>query len=152
MRGHVRKRGNKYVVVYDEGRDVAGKRIQRWRSGFDTKRDAEKALTEILASLEQGSYAQPTTKTVTQFLGEWLAAVQGQVRPSTWASYKMLIDCHIAPRVGSTPLQKLSAPQLNTMYAAMLKDGRRDEKGGLSVRTVRYAHTVRRRPSPRPRP
>jgi integrase len=57
----------------------------------------------------------------------------------------MLVDKHISPRIGSTPLQKLNAPQLNAMYADMLKSGRRNGKGGLSVRTVRYAHTVVRK-------
>ena len=57
----------------------------------------------------------------------------------------MLVDKHNIPRIGSTPLQKLTAPQLNAMYADMLKNGRRNGKGGLSVRTVRYAHTVIRK-------
>jgi hypothetical protein len=70
MRGHVRKRGNKWAVVYDEGRDENGKRIQRWQSGNKTRRDAERGLTEILGRLEQGSYAQPSSKTVADFLAE----------------------------------------------------------------------------------
>jgi len=49
------------------------------------------------------------------------------------------------PRIGSTSLQKLNAPQLNAMYAEMLESGRRNGKGGLSVRTVRYTHTVIRK-------
>jgi integrase len=145
MRGHVRKRGNKWAVVYDEGRDENGKRIQRWQSGYKTRRDAERGLTEILGRLEQGSYAQPSSKTVADFLAEWLETIKGQVRPTTLSSYRMLVDKHISPRIGSTPLQKLNAPQLNAMYADMLKSGRRNGKGGLSVRTVRYAHTVVRK-------
>jgi hypothetical protein len=122
-----------------EGRDENGRRIQRSRSGLKTRRDAERALTEILNHLEHGSYAQPSTVTVAEFLGEWLEAVRGQLWPNTWSSYKMLVDKRIGPRIGSTPLQKLTAPQLNAMYADMLRNGRRNEKGGLSVRTVRYA-------------
>lgn len=105
MRGHVRKRGNKWAVVYDEGRDENGKRIQRWQSGYKTRRDAERGLTEILGRLEQGSYAQPSSKTVADFLAEWLEAIKGQVRPTTLSSYRMLVDKHISPRIGSTPLQ-----------------------------------------------
>ena len=74
MRGHVRKRGSKWVVIYDEGRDANGRRIQRWQSGFKTRRDAERGLTEILGRLEQGSYAQPSNKTVSEFLAAWLEA------------------------------------------------------------------------------
>src|SRR6266508_6851328 len=132
---HVRKRGNKWAVVYDEGRDESGRRIQRWRSGFKTRREAERELTEVLSRLEHGIYAQPSSKTLADFLEEWLQAVRGQLRPTTWSSYKMLVDKHIVPRIGSTPLQKLTALQLNAMYADMLERGRRNGKGGLSVRT-----------------
>jgi integrase len=133
------------VVVYDEGRDENGRRIQRWQSGFKTRRDAERGLTEILGRLEQGSYAQPSSKTVSEFLAEWLEAIKAQVRPATLSSYRMLVDKHVSPRIGSTPLQKLNAPQLNAMYAEMLESGRRNGKSGLSVRTVRYTHTVVRK-------
>jgi Arm DNA-binding domain len=36
MRGRVRKRGSRWAVVYDEGRDEDGKRRQRWHGGFAT--------------------------------------------------------------------------------------------------------------------
>jgi Arm DNA-binding domain len=41
MRGHVRKRGTTWTVVYDEGHDENGRRRQRWKSGFATRREAE---------------------------------------------------------------------------------------------------------------
>ena len=52
MRGHVRKRGNTWSVVYDEGRDENGRRIQRWRGGYRTKGEAEQALTKVLDALD----------------------------------------------------------------------------------------------------
>jgi Arm DNA-binding domain len=38
MRGHVRKRGNTWTAIYDEAEDENGKRKQRWRGGFATKK------------------------------------------------------------------------------------------------------------------
>lgn len=39
MKGHVRKRGSKWVFVVDVGRDEkTGKRIRKWFSGYDTKK------------------------------------------------------------------------------------------------------------------
>jgi integrase len=147
MRGHVRQRGKKWCVVYDEGRDDDGRRIQRWQSGFATKREAEAALTKILNTLAEGEYVRPTTDTFGGFLEEWLAAIEPQLRPSTFASYRMMVAKHIRPRLGSVKLQKLSALKLNAAYAAMLRDGvlHATEQRGLSPRTVRYAHTIIRK-------
>jgi hypothetical protein len=70
-RGIVIKRGKTYSVVLDLGRGGADKRIRKWHSGFATKRDAEKARTELLAQLDKGSYVAPTAMTVAAFLDEW---------------------------------------------------------------------------------
>jgi integrase len=56
MRGHVAKKGNKYYIVVDSEKDEAtGKRKQKWLSGYDKKRAAERALPTILAQLMNGT-------------------------------------------------------------------------------------------------
>jgi integrase len=149
MRGHVRKRGNTWCVVVDVGRDSeTGKRRQSWKSGFRTRREAERGLTELLGRLEGGSFVEPTRQTVGDFLCEWLSAIEARgLRPNTLSTYRMLVEKHLIPRVGSVPLQKLSASHLNAAYADMLASGRRNVKktSGLSPRTVRYAHSVIRK-------
>jgi integrase len=143
MRGHVRKRGKTWSVVYDEGRDEDGKRKQRWKSGYRTREDAENALADIIVRLNQGAYVEPTKQTTGHYLDEWLEAAKVTLRPSTFSSYKGLVDQHIKPGVGTIPLQKLTGGHLNALYSKMLdKKGRKDGKGGLSPRTVSYAHAV----------
>jgi integrase len=63
MRGHVRKRGSTWTVVYDEGHDEHGKRCQRTKGGFATRRDAQAFLTATLQRLGEGSYAAPSVST-----------------------------------------------------------------------------------------
>lgn len=149
MRGHLRKRGSSWCVVVDVGRDPeTGKRRQSWKSGFRTRRDAERGLIELLGRLEGGSFVEPTRQTVGDFLCEWLAAIEVRgLRPNTLSTYRMLVEKHLIPRVGSVPLQKLSASHLNSAYGDMLASGRRNVKtaAGLSPRTVRYAHSVIRK-------
>ena len=145
MRGHLRKRGNKWVVIVDVGYDGDGRRRQRWHSGFDTKRDASKALTEILGRIQGGAYVEPHKMTVAGFLREWLDAMRATLRPSTWESYRLNTEAHIIPRLGSVPLQQLTAAGLNAFYADLLAEGRRAREGGLSPRTVRYVHTILRK-------
>lgn len=109
MRGHVRRRGQKWAVVVDIGRDEHGGRKQKWFSGYCTRRDAEAALTEIANRLQTNTYVAPTKATTAEFLAEWIESTRTTIRPSTWASYKMNVERHIIPATGAIPLQKLSA-------------------------------------------
>lgn len=146
MRGHVHKRGNAWYVVVDLPRDpISGKRKQKWHSGFRTKRDADRALTEILSRLDQGTYVEPTKQTLSSYLDDWLAATKPTLRASTYATYASIVETQIKPRVGSLPLPSITATRLNAMYGELLASGRRDGKGGLSPATVRYVHAVIRK-------
>ncbi len=122
MRGHVRKRGSLWCVVVDVGRDPeTGKRRQSWKSGFRTRREAERGLTELLGRLEGGIFVEPSRQTVGDFLREWLTAIEARgLRPNTLSTYRMLVEKHLIPRVGSVPLQKLSASHLNAAYGDIL--------------------------------
>ena len=91
MRGHVHKRGDTWTVVYDEGHDENGRRRQRCKGGFHTRREAQRFLTDVLARLGDGCYAQPSKLTLAEFLnGEWLPAIEGTVRPLTYAQHVRL--------------------------------------------------------------
>ena len=142
MRGHIRRRGRTWSVVVDLGRDDRGQRKQKWHSGYRTKRDAERALVEILGRLERGTYVEPTRQELGAYLREWLPAVRSTVRPGTWNSYRTNMERHVIPRIGTVPLQRLGAEHLNGLYAELLEGGRCDGRGGLSPRTVRYTHTI----------
>lgn len=147
MRGHVRKRGARWCVVVDVGRDPdTGRRIQKWHSGFVRKRDAESAVSAIVSKLEDGSYVEPSKLTVGRFLtDEWLPAIRATIGEGTLESYARNVRAHIVPAIGGVPLQRLTPAHLNAMYADLLESGRSDGGGGLSPRTVRYCHTIVRR-------
>jgi integrase len=123
--------------VVDVGRADDGKRIQKWGSGFERRKEAEAGLTEALENLRTGSYVEPAKLTVAQFLrDEWLPAMRGSLRPSTFDSYGMIVRTRIAPEVGSVALQRLTPSTLNAMYANLSER--------LSPRSVRYTHAVMR--------
>ncbi len=145
-RGTVRqdpKSGLWYFVV-----DVAplgARRRQVRRRGFATKRDALTELTKVQHSTDRGTFVVPGRKTVSAYFEEWLAAQRARLRPSTLASYGQQLRLHILPRIGEARLQMLSAKDLDLMYADLLTDGRRDGRGALSHRTVRYCHAIIRK-------
>jgi Arm DNA-binding domain len=98
MRGHAYKRGASWTVVYDEpGQD--GKRRQRSKGGFATRRDAQRFLTDTLARLGAGSYATRARLTVGTFVVErWLPAIRTRVRTSTFGSYSRNVKGHVVPK------------------------------------------------------
>ncbi len=142
MRGHVRRRGSKWAVVVDVGVGGNGKRKQRWHGGFCTRKDAEKALTEILGRLQSGGLRRTTQGALAAFLRAWLETRKAQLRPSIWHGYRKNIEAHVSPGLGSILVQQLTPQRLNAFYANLLSGGRRNGAGGLSARTVRHIHVV----------
>jgi hypothetical protein len=116
MRGHVRKRGNTWAVVYDEGSGEDGKRRQRWRGGFSTRREAQAFLTSILSTLGDGSYISPSKLTIREYLiEEWLPAIESTVRPLTFTQYESIVRLRLLPRLGHIRLQALTGGHLNAL-------------------------------------
>ena len=146
MRGSVIKRGSGWSVVIDAGRDPSGKRIRKWHSGFATRKEAERARTEILSRLDRGTYVEPTRRMLGEFLDqEWLPAIQARIRPSTWDSYARNLRLHVLPALGAEHLQSITPARLNRFYAELLERGRANGRGGLAPKTVRYVHGILRK-------
>lgn len=64
-----------------------------------------------------------------------------RVRPSTLDGIRGAVS-HLNPAIGHLRLQDLTPRHLNDVYVALLRDGRKDGRGGLSSRTVRLIHGV----------
>jgi integrase len=142
MRGHVKQRGATWSYWVDAGRNENGLRKQITKGGFATKREAERALRDVIGKLDEGSFVEPSKDTVAKFLRRWLDSIRSSVRPSTFAAYSTLVEAHIIPHLGTLLLQRLSAATLNSFYADLSENGRRIGSGGLSPRTVRFIHAI----------
>lgn len=147
MKGHVRRRGKGWAYVVDATPGPDGKRRQQWKSGFPTRKEAERALAEAVKAINDGAYVQPSRETIGAFLeNEWLPAVAARLRPSTLASYRTIVRVQIVPRIGGTPLQALTPATLNRLYGELQRSGRsKGAGGGLSARSVRLTHAVIRK-------
>src|SRR5680860_226007 len=108
-------------------------RRQEMKAGFATKREAQEALTTVMASLSSGTYIEPSRMLTSEFLrGEWLPAIRSTIRPTTYLSYEGHIRCHLIPALGLLPLQQPTAPRINALYSRLLTEGRGEGRGGLS--------------------
>ncbi|MEV2661842.1 site-specific integrase [Paenibacillus larvae] len=117
MKGHIRKRGNKWCFVLDVGRDeITGERIQKWFSGYDKKRDAERDMAEKIKEINDGTFIEETDETIEEFMSNWLLNKKNKVRPGTWKSYAWLINSHLIPNIGNLKLSKLKPLHLNNLY------------------------------------
>lgn len=117
MKGHVRKRGNKWCFVVDIGRDeVTGKRTQKWFHGYEKEKDAERAMIDKIKELNDGTYIEETDETFGDFMENWLTNKKNQVRPGTWKSYSWLIKTHLIPHLGKVKVIQLKPRHLNDLY------------------------------------
>ena len=144
MRGYTVKKGKQYYAVIYEGIDPAsGRERRRWIPAGSKKGDAEKLLNDLVRRANSGELAAADRVTLGDYLtSRWLPTQRSQLRPSTFDSYERNLKLHVIPTIGRVPLQKLAPEDLDSLYARLLASGRRDGRGGLSVKTVRYVHLI----------
>lgn len=67
----------------------------------------------------------------------WLENNRIKLKQQTYADYKYMIESHIIPSVGSTPVCKIDARYINSFLLNKSKNGRLDGKGGLSASYIK---------------
>lgn len=137
MPGHLEKRSkSSWTIVIEAGRDpVTGKR-KRIKVAFrGTKRQAEREMHRLLHELESGTYVEPSSMTVGEYLLWWLEHyARPSTAPRTFESYEMIVRRHLIPALGALALQKLQPVHIQAYYSQALQS--------LSPRTVAYHHAV----------
>jgi integrase len=84
MRGYFRKRGSTWSFTIDIGIDpMTGKRKQKTRSGFRTKKEAQLEAAKLHQELGQGTFINEKDTMFKDFVKEWLKQYQSTVKVST---------------------------------------------------------------------
>lgn len=134
-RGNLTQRGpGRWQIQISNGFDpITGKRRKIIRTiNARTKRDAEQALTRLLAEVDLGRHIGADL-TVAQLMDAWLAARSPHWSPSTAKDTPKLIAHWITPRIGTVPIYKLNPGSIATFYRACTVDG-------CSVARLRKVH------------
>lgn len=136
MRGHIERRGTKWRLTIDQGRDpITGKR-RRASITTDTKREAEERARELT-----GKSVGTNARTVGQLVDAWWAHVRDDLSPATQKGYESKIEQYLRPAFGNLPVRDLTTARIDELYKAMrTRKGARGWK--LSVSTVRRTHAV----------
>ena len=144
MQGHVLRRGTTWSYVVDVGRDPAsGRRRQRTKGGYRTKKEAQQALAAVIRTLGDGTYVARDPQTLDEWITRWLGTMAPKIRSSTLRDYANGL-ARVSERLGQLPLQALRPLDVEELYALLLKEGGR---GGapLAPKTVRNLHIALRR-------
>jgi integrase len=139
MRGQVISRGKKtWLLRVSLGRDASGKRRTFNETFHGTKKAADTRLTNILNQRDNGTFVEPSSITLSEYLDRWLEdAAKGSVRSRTHAGYTDILTRYVRPELGQHHLSRITPLDIQAIYT-----GLRDRK--LSPRTIRYVHAVLR--------
>jgi len=133
MRGHIAKKGNRYYIVIDIGRDHRNRRKQKWISGYTRKKDAEKDLPRILLEYEKG-FKEPEDMTFEEYLHEWLRKKKQDVAHGTYLHYESYTRNHIIPGLGRWKIAQLDHDLLDSFMDEI------KEKTNISQQTKRHIY------------
>jgi len=145
MQGYIRQRakGTWTVVINLSADPVTGRRRQLTRTVRGSRHDAEAERVKLLHERNSGLHQSPNRITVTEYLTHWLATyAEPNTAPRTYQRYEAIVRRHLIPALGRHNLTRLRPTQIQTYYAAALKAGRADGRGGLSAQTVVHHHRV----------
>jgi integrase len=136
MRGHVRKRRTWEYIVDVGLHPVTGRRRQKSKSGFATKREAESALHEFIRYVEGGGDPCPERITLAAYVKRWLdyQAARG-IRSRTLEVYDGYFRREIVPLIGGLEIAHLRPVHVRAVLAGM-------QRRGLSAATITQARGV----------
>ena len=140
MRGSVIKRGNTYMAYYYTGEKINGKYVRKSKSGFKTKKEAQRFLRSVIEDIEAGLKVQGSEVLMKNFLSEWLDIYRNTpgLAENTYRGYLTNINNHIIPVIGDIKLNSLKPEDIDRLLLTMTEKG-------LSVTSQRYVISVIRK-------
>lgn len=132
---------NPYRVVYRIPDPTNGSMKQTQKRGFKTKNDAQQFLNNVQQRIITNDFVQPQATTLKEYLTDWMKTyVEANCKQSTVDGYRVNVEKHIIPALGHIKLQKLTVSDIEKFYRQKHIDGRLDNKGGLSGKSILYIH------------
>lgn len=146
MTGTITVKNGKYYAVINYYEN--GKRKQKWiNSGLTEKGNktkAEKFLREQITLYENEFGKISSNILFADYVLIWLKAVAPTVDDVTYQGYEMLANSHIIPyfKDKKIRLQDISIDNLQAYVDEKAKNGRLDNKGGLSAKSLKLHRNI----------
>lgn len=149
----IRKRGNSYQIIVDNGKDMNGKRKQETMTFRPdpslTPKQQEKALQKAAMEFEErvknGVCIDGDKITFAQFYEKWYNEYGViELEKTTLAGYDHNIRTKVFPVLGNMKLSAIKPIHLNSLYNGLRKDGTRQDgkDGGYSDTTINMIHVT----------
>jgi integrase len=122
---------NKWQVRLYVGKRADGKRNYKSKTINGIRKDAEKALMEMVSMKHKGNCPSKTSITFSEYVDKWLEGKEADVKPKTLKDYKNHNRLHIKPYLGNYTLQKISRDDIQGFVKEL------DNKD-LSYRSKKY--------------
>jgi integrase len=113
-------------------RDREGRRHAKVFTGART--DAVKELRRLVHTVDTGEHVAPAKITFGQWVANWLALKERTTETGTAERYARAMKIHVTPVLGARPIQKITATDLDKLYADLEKK--------LSAGTMTLLHVV----------
>ena len=143
--GHIRKNELKsgkasYSFIVETEADLETGKRQRIYKTFKTKKEAEKAMQETMAKINNHSFVKDSKITVKAFLLEWLEVyIKPHMSPTTTDSYVTQVEKYIIPALGNKKLQDLKTVDIQKFYNQLKEKSPLSGKP-LSAKTIKNIH------------
>lgn len=122
MTGSIHKKGKAYYIIFRVFDSGTGKRKQKWIPAGNSKREAERKLTELIGDVQNGTYREIKKITFAEFSELWLNSyAETKTKPSTLRSYQDIIKKHLIPLMGDYLLQEINTGMLQRYVAIRLQ-------------------------------
>lgn len=133
------KRGAKYIVYFEQGKDEKGKRIRSTKT-VATEEEAIKLKTDFDYKEQRSLLANHNKMTVAGALEYWMDSyVKYNCEETTAYGYRNVIYNHMIPALGTKPVQELQPLDIQRYYKEL-----QDTKN-MSPNTVYRHHAVLRK-------
>ncbi len=134
MKGSVKKEtNNTWTYTVDIG-IINGKRKQKKKRGFKTKKEADISMIEFLNNYKTNQFVDSKNMTIGQYLEYWLETyAAASVSKSTHLSYKKVVHNQLSD-LSENKLEDLNPFIIQTLYTDLLKR--------YSPTSVNYAHRI----------
>jgi integrase len=123
--GHTECRGKGHEVILEFSPGPNGKRRKVAVGTYKTKKKALDVLRDHLNQAEANRWIAAADTIFAIVAKQWFAT-KVDLRPQTRQTYESLLRCHILPRFGSSPAQRIGSGELET-FLATLTPGNRDK-------------------------
>jgi integrase len=134
--GNPYKRGDTWTFIYYITDAITGKKVQKRKGGYSSKKEAEEALNETEALILTGHFVEDKKMSVGEYITYWFNDIhKARLQPSTKNGYDVNIKNHIIPHLGAISLTKLTRNDVIRFYNKLLEEG-------LSPTTIKYIHRV----------